>query len=167
VCSSDLAPDLPALYARSRGGGFGAEVRRRILLGTFALSAGYHEAYYRTAQRARERVRREYAEAFAQCDVLLTPVAATPPFPLGERLADPLAMYRSDVFTVGANLAGIPALSVPVTPDRSGLPRAAQLLARDDGEGLLLRAARVLEVRGERSRLERAHETEPAWPARR
>ena len=161
------ATDIHALYVRTRSAGFGAEVRRRILLGTYALSAGYVDAFYRTAQRARARIRREHEAAFARCDLLLMPTAPTLPFRLGEKLDDPLAMYRSDLFTLGANLAGIPALSAPVTASAGGLPRAVQLLAPDDGEGLLLRAARVIEVHGERSRLERRHETEFAWPTKR
>jgi aspartyl-tRNA(Asn)/glutamyl-tRNA(Gln) amidotransferase subunit A len=160
-------PDLRALTTRSRSAGFGAEVQRRILLGTYALSAGYHEEYYLTAQRARARIRREYEAAFSRCDLLLMPAAPTLPFPLGEKLDDPLAMYLSDIFTLGANLAGIPGLSVPVTPAKGGLPRAVQLLGPDDGEGLLLRAARALEVRGERARLERSHEAEFTWPTKR
>jgi aspartyl-tRNA(Asn)/glutamyl-tRNA(Gln) amidotransferase subunit A len=160
-------PDLRALYARSRSAGFGAEVQRRILLGTYVLSAGYHDEYYLTAQRARARIRREYEAAFARCDLLLTPAAPTLPFRLGEKLEDPLAMYLSDIFTLGANLAGIPGLSAPVTPAAGGLPRAVQLLAPDDGEGLLLRAARALEVRGDRARLGRTHEAEFTWPTRR
>ena len=160
-------PDLHALYARTRSRGFGAEVRRRILLGTYALSAGYYDRYYLTAQRARERVRREYESAFARCDLVLMPAAPTLPFRLGEKLDDPLAMYLSDIFTLGANLAGVPGVSVPVSPAASGLPRAAQLLAPDDGEALLLRAARAIEVRGDRSRLARGHEMEAAWPTRR
>ena len=100
--------DLAALYARTRSAGFGAEVQRRILLGTYALSAGYYDEYYGTAQRARERIRREYAAALARCDLLLMPAAPTLPFRLGEKLDDPLAMYLSDIFTIGANLAGLP-----------------------------------------------------------
>ena len=160
-------PDLHALYARSRSAGFGTEVQRRILLGTYALSAGYHDEYYLTAQRARARIRREYEAAFARCDLLLMPTAPTPPFRLGEKLDDPLAMYLSDIFTLGANLAGIPGLSAPVSPGAGGLPRAVQILGPDDGEGLLLRAARAVEVRGERARLGRSHDAEFTWPTRR
>ena len=161
------SPDLHALYTRSRSAGFGAEVQRRILLGTYALSAGYYDEYYLTAQRARARIRREYETAFSRCDLLLLPVAPTLPFRLGEKLDDPLAMYLSDIFTLGANLAGIPGLSAPVTPAAGGLPRAVQLLGPDDGEGLLLRAARALEVQGARARLERSHEVEFTWPTKR
>jgi len=158
------ADDLLALTTRTRSRGFGAEVQRRILLGTFALSAGYHDAYYGKAQRARARIRAAYGAAFASCDVLLTPTAPTLAFRLGEKTADPLTMYLSDIFTIGANLAGIPGLSAPAGRARSGLPRAVQLLAPEDGEPALLRAGRVLEVGGERDALGRAHHREFTWP---
>jgi aspartyl-tRNA(Asn)/glutamyl-tRNA(Gln) amidotransferase subunit A len=159
--------DLLELYTRSRSEGFGPEVQRRILLGTYALSAGYYDAYYLTAQRARTRIRREYETAFARCDLMLMPVAPTLAFRLGEKVEDPLAMYLSDIFTLGANLAGIPGLTVPVTPASSGLPRAVQLLGPADAEPALLRAGRAIEVRGAIERLERRHETEFAWPTKR
>jgi aspartyl-tRNA(Asn)/glutamyl-tRNA(Gln) amidotransferase subunit A len=159
--------DLHALYTRSRSAGFGTEVQRRILLGTYALSAGYYDEYYLTAQRARARIRREYEAAFSSCEFLLMPAAPTLPFRLGEKLDDPLAMYLSDIFTLGANLAGIPGLSAPVTPSPGGLPRAVQFLGPDDGEGLLLRAARALEVQGARAGLERSHEAGFTWPTKR
>jgi aspartyl-tRNA(Asn)/glutamyl-tRNA(Gln) amidotransferase subunit A len=159
-------PDLTALYTRSRSEGFGIEVQRRILLGTYALSAGYYDAYYLLAQRARARIRHEYAAAFARCDVMLLPVSPTLAFRLGEKTENPLAMYLSDIFTIGANLAGIPGLSVPVGLAPGGLPRAVQLLGPEDAEPTLLRAARALEVRGDRARLARAHEVEFAWPTR-
>ena len=160
-------PDLRGLYVGTRRDGFGVEVQRRILLGTYALSAGYYDAYYLTAQRARTRIRREYAEAFRRCDFMLLPVAPTLPFRLGEKTEDPLAMYLSDIFTIGVNLAGIPGLSVPMGRASNGLPRAVQLLAPEDGEPLLLRAGRALEVRGEVARLPRGNEVEMAWPTKR
>jgi aspartyl-tRNA(Asn)/glutamyl-tRNA(Gln) amidotransferase subunit A len=159
--------DVRSLYTGTRSEGFGPEVRRRILLGTYALSAGYYDAYYLTAQRARTRIRREHAEAFARCDLMLMPASPTLPFRLGEKVADPLAMYLSDVFTIGANLAGIPGLACPVGLTGAGLPRAVQLLGPEDGEPLLLRAGRVLEVRGEVARLAREHDVEFAWPTKR
>jgi aspartyl-tRNA(Asn)/glutamyl-tRNA(Gln) amidotransferase subunit A len=161
------AVEVRTLYLRTRSAGFGPEVQRRILLGTYALSAGYYDAYYLTAQRARTRIRREYADAFARCDLMLMPASPTLPFRLGEKLADPLAMYLSDIFTIGANLAGIPGLTCPVGLARNGLPRAVQLLGPVDAEPVLLRAARALEVRGDAARLERHHETEFAWPTKR
>jgi aspartyl-tRNA(Asn)/glutamyl-tRNA(Gln) amidotransferase subunit A len=161
------SPDVHSLYTRTRSAGFGPEVQRRILLGTYALSAGYYDAYYRTAQRARTRIRREYQEAFARCDLLLMPASPTLPFRLGEKVEDPLAMYLSDVYTLGANLAGIPGLSVPVGLSGSRLPLGVQLLGPEDGEAVLLRAARALEVRGDPRRLDRRHETEFPWPTKR
>ncbi len=161
------ATDVRALHARSRTEGFGPEVRRRILLGTYALSSGYYDAYYLKAQRARTRIRREYEAAFARCDAMLLPVTPTLPFRLGEKTGDPLAMYLSDVFTLGANLAGIPGLAVPRAPSRAGLPRAVQLLGPADSEPVLLRAARALEVEGDVARLDRRQLAEVPWPSQR
>jgi aspartyl-tRNA(Asn)/glutamyl-tRNA(Gln) amidotransferase subunit A len=160
-------PDVRALYTRTRSAGFGPEVQRRILLGTYALSAGYYDAYYLTAQKARTRIRREYAQAFARCDLMLMPAAPTTAFRLGEKTEDPLEMYLSDIFTIGANLAGIPGLTVPVGIGKGGLPLAVQLLGPEDGEPNLLRAGRAIEVRGIRARLEPSFESEFAWPTRR
>jgi len=159
--------DVHALYTNTRSAGFGPEVQRRILLGTYALSAGYYDAYYLTAQRARTRIRKEYEEAFARCDVMLLPAAPTLAFKLGEKVDDPLAMYLSDIFTIGANLAGIPGLTVPVGLNARRLPKAVQLLGPEDAEPALLRAARAIEVRGETAKMGREHETEFAWPTRR
>jgi aspartyl-tRNA(Asn)/glutamyl-tRNA(Gln) amidotransferase subunit A len=161
------SPDVRALYVRTRSEGFGPEVRRRILLGTYALSAGYYDAYYLTAQRARTRIRREYEAAFARCDFMLLPAAPTPAFRLGEKMSDPLAMYLSDVFTIGANLAGIPGLTVPVGLTAARLPRAVQLLGPPDSEPVLLRAGRALEVKGDTTKLSREHEMEFVWPTKR
>ena len=159
--------DVRALYTHTRSAGFGPEVQRRILLGTYALSAGYYDAYYLTAQKARTRIRREYQEAFARCDLMLMPATPTLPFRLGEKTEDPLAMYLSDIFTIGANLAGIPGLTVPVGLTASRLPRAVQLLGPEDAEPTLLRAARAIEVRGETAHMGAGHETEFAWPTKR
>jgi aspartyl-tRNA(Asn)/glutamyl-tRNA(Gln) amidotransferase subunit A len=165
------AEELVTLYQRTRGEGFGPEVRRRILLGTYALSAGYHDAFYAKAQRARTRIAREYAAAFARCDLLLLPATPTLPFRLGEKTENPLAMYLSDVFTIGANLAGIPGLSVPMGLEPGGLPVAVQLLGPADSEPALLRAARALEVDGDERRLgaeiDAETEREFAWPGKR
>ena len=163
---SDSA-DVRALYTHTRSEGFGPEVQRRILLGTYALSAGYYDAYYLTAQKARTRIRREYQDAFGRCDLMLLPASPTLPFKLGEKMDDPLAMYLSDIFTIGANLAGIPGLTVPVGLTKAGLPRAVQLLGPEDAEPTLLRAARAIEVRGEVVLLAAGHETEFAWPTKR
>jgi aspartyl-tRNA(Asn)/glutamyl-tRNA(Gln) amidotransferase subunit A len=161
------ADDVRSLYVRSRTAGFGPEVKRRILLGTYALSAGYYDAYYLTAQRARTRIRHEYGAAFERCDVLLMPASPTLPFRLGERVDDPLAMYLSDIFTIGANLAGIPGISCPAGRSRDGLPVGVQVLGPEDSEPRLLRTARAIEVRGERAALGRTHEAEFAWPTKR
>ena len=157
--------ELGALYARTRGEGFGPEVRRRILLGTYALSAGYHDEFYLKAQRARTRIVREYAAAFARCDLLLMPTTPTLPFQLGEKTDDPLAMYLSDVFTIGANLAGIPGLSVPMGL-AGGLPVGVQLLGAADAEPVLLRAARALEAEGRTGDIPKGYEREFTWPGK-
>jgi aspartyl-tRNA(Asn)/glutamyl-tRNA(Gln) amidotransferase subunit A len=161
------ADDLQSLYTRTRSEGFGPEVQRRILLGTYALSAGYYDAYYLKAQRVRTLMQHEFVERFAHCEFMLLPATPTLPFRLGEKTADPLAMYLSDVFTIGANLAGIPGLSVPMGLTAEGLPTAVQLLGPMDAEPVLLRAGRVLEVGGERARIARGHTTEFAWPGKR
>jgi aspartyl-tRNA(Asn)/glutamyl-tRNA(Gln) amidotransferase subunit A len=131
--------DLPGLYGRTRDLGFGAEVKRRIILGTFALSAGYYDAYYLRAQKVRTLIRRELDEALAACDTIATPTTPTPAFRLGEKTADPLQMYLADVFTVPANLAGLPAVSLPCGL-AGGLPVGLQLLGRPFDEATLVRA---------------------------
>lgn len=132
------------LYMRSRSEGFGTEVKRRIMLGTYVLSAGYYDAYYAKAQRVRRLIRQDFDRAFEQVDVLLTPASPTPPFPLGSKLADPLEMYLSDVYTVTANLAGIPGLVVPVGRHSSGFPVGAQLLGRHFDEATLFQVGQAL-----------------------
>jgi len=140
------APTLERMYRETRGSGFGVEVQRRVLLGTFALSAGYHDAYYERAQRVRRRIRADFVNVFERgIDALLTPTCPTTAFRLGEKRHDPLAMYLSDVFTVTANLAGIPALALPFGVSDRGLPLSLQLLAADFRESDLLRTAAVLE----------------------
>lgn len=142
----DPGEGLRAMYRATRGRGFGDEVKRRILLGTFALSEGYYDAYYGKAMRVRTLVRRDFTRLYdAGFDAILMPTVPAPAFRLGEKTADPLAMYLSDVFTATANLAGVPAISVPCGRTDSGLPRAVQLLARDFDEESLFRAAGVLE----------------------
>jgi len=139
------ADDLQQMYHRTRSEGFGAETKRRIMLGTYVLSAGYYDAYYRKAQQVRTLIRQDFEAAFEQCDLLLSPVAPTTAFRLGEQIDDPLTMYLNDIYTVSVNLAGIPGISVPVAADADGLPIGAQLLARPFEEEVLLRGARVLE----------------------
>ncbi len=133
--------DLASMYASSRSEGFGPEVVRRILLGTYVLSAGYYDAYYRKAQQVRTLITRDYERAFSAVDVVAMPTAPTTAFRLGEKLEDPLQMYLADVFTVSANLAGLPAISVPCGLDDQGLPVGLQLTAPAFGETMLLRAA--------------------------
>lgn len=137
---------LVDLYERSRNEGFGAEVKRRILLGTYVLSAGYYDAYYRKAQQVRSLIARDYADAFRTVDLIAMPTSPVPAFPLGERVDDPLQMYLADVFTVGANLAGVPAVSVPCGLTTGRLPVGVQLVARPWEETTMLRAADVLET---------------------
>jgi aspartyl-tRNA(Asn)/glutamyl-tRNA(Gln) amidotransferase subunit A len=139
--------DLRRMITRSRHAGFGDEVQRRILLGTFVLSAGFYDAYYAKAQRARTLVRRDFEQAFERCDLIATAVTPTPAFPLGDKLDDPLAMYRCDVLTLPASLAGVPALSTPLAPAASGLPIGLQLAAPWFEEARLWSAAAVLEAR--------------------
>jgi aspartyl-tRNA(Asn)/glutamyl-tRNA(Gln) amidotransferase subunit A len=140
---------LKSMYTHSRSEGFGAEVKRRIMLGTYVLSAGYYDAYYLKAQQVRTLLRRDYERAFESVDVVATPTCPTPPFRLGEKVDDPVQMYLADVFTVSANLAGLPAVSVPggmTTDDASpSLPIGFQLTGRAFDEATLLRAARALE----------------------
>ncbi len=133
------------LYAKSRAEGLGTEVKRRIILGTYVLSSGYYEAYYGRAQKVRTLVRKDYAEAFKTCDVLMTPVAPTAAYRIGEACDDPLKMYLGDIFTVPANLAGICGISVPCGATAAGLPVGLQLLGPAFGEGTILRAAYAYE----------------------
>jgi aspartyl-tRNA(Asn)/glutamyl-tRNA(Gln) amidotransferase subunit A len=137
--------DLAGLHSRSRAEGFGPEVKRRIMLGTYALSAGYHDAYYLHSQRIRTLIRQDFDRAFTSVDALLTPTTPTPAFALGEKTADPLQMYLADIFTLSANLAALPALSLPCGFTRAGLPIGLQLLGQPFDEPRLLRIARAFE----------------------
>ncbi len=139
------AETLAAMYERTRDEGFGPEVKRRILLGTYVLSAGYYDAYYRKAQQVRTIIRREYDGAFERVDLIATPTTPTPAFRLGERVSDPLQMYLADVFTVAANLAGLPAITVPSGLTTERLPTSLQLTARAMDEVTMLRAADAYE----------------------
>ncbi len=131
--------DLERMYRATRSQGFGLEVKRRILLGTFVLSAGYYDAYYRKAQQVRTLVRRDFERAFESCDLIATPTTPGPAWPLGERADDPLAMYRADVFTVTVNLAGLPGLALPCGMTSERLPIGLQLIGRPLDEETLLR----------------------------
>jgi aspartyl-tRNA(Asn)/glutamyl-tRNA(Gln) amidotransferase subunit A len=139
-------PTLAATYRATRAGGFGREVTRRIMLGTYALRAGYYEQYYRKAQCVRTLVREDFRAAFARCDLLATPTSPVPAFRLGEKVAEPLAMYRCDAYTAPANLAGLPGLSLPCGFTAAGLPVGLQLLGRPLEEETLLRAAFAYEA---------------------
>jgi aspartyl-tRNA(Asn)/glutamyl-tRNA(Gln) amidotransferase subunit A len=136
---------LTAMYEGTRGRGFGVEVKRRIMLGTYVLSAGYYDAYYLKAQQVRTLIRRDYDRAFDVADVIALPTSPTPAFRLGERTADPLSMYLADVFTVGANLAGLPSVTVPCGLSEDGLPIGLQLTARAMDDATALRAADAYE----------------------
>jgi aspartyl-tRNA(Asn)/glutamyl-tRNA(Gln) amidotransferase subunit A len=139
--------DLRTMYGATRDAGFGPEVKRRILLGTFVLSAGYFDAYYLKAQKLRTLVRRDFEDAFRDVDIVCSPTSPTPAFRLGERVDDPLAMYLSDVYTLPASLAGIPAISVPCAPTAAGLPVGLQLMAPALHETTMLRVAAAWEAR--------------------
>ena len=137
--------DIRALYRTTRGEGFGEEVRRRILVGTYVLSAGYYDAYYKKAQQVRALIAEDFRRVFdSGCDLLLTPTTPTPAFKAGEKTEDPVAMYLADVFVCSMSLAGLPAMSLPVGRS-AGLPVGAQLVAPHFGEERLLAAAQVLE----------------------
>lgn len=141
----DRGQGLIDMFMQSRAAGFGPEVKRRIMLGTYALSSGYYDAYYLKAQKVRTLIRQDFLDAFAKVDVMLTPVAPTPAFRLGEKLADPLQMYLSDIFTIPVNLAGTCGMSLPCGLSRDGLPIGLQLIGQPFGEAALLKAAYAFE----------------------
>ena len=138
--------DITNLYEKSRAEGFGAEVRRRILIGTYVLSAGYYDAYYSRAQKIRTLILRDFEQAFEKCDVLLTPATPGPAFAIGEKSNDPISMYLNDVFTVTVNLAGLPGLAVPAGLTADGLPLGLQIIGKAFDESTVLRAGRAIEV---------------------
>jgi aspartyl-tRNA(Asn)/glutamyl-tRNA(Gln) amidotransferase subunit A len=137
--------ELLEMYKESRRQGFGAEVKRRIMIGTYALSAGYYDAYYKKASQVRALIKRDFDEAFKKCDVILTPTTPTPAFKIGEKTDNPLQMYLSDVFTISTNLAGIPGISVPCGFTSSGLPIGVQFLASHFEESKLIQVASAYE----------------------
>jgi len=143
---SPSSETLSAMYCHSRDEGFGAEVKRRILLGTYALSAGYYDAYYLKAQQVRRLLAEEFLRAFAEVDAIVTPTAPMPAFKLGEKTGDPLAMYLADIYTVTASLAGICGVTVPCGATAAGLPVGMQVLARHLNEGTAFRVARAVEA---------------------
>lgn len=138
---------LQDMYAETRAAGFGDEVKRRILIGTYVLSAGFYDAYYNQAQKVRALVARDFEQAFAQCDVILAPTTPTASFPLGSLNADPLTMYLNDVFAVPASLAGLPAMSVPATMNEDGLPLGLQLVGKPFDEQAVLNAGLAIQQR--------------------
>jgi aspartyl-tRNA(Asn)/glutamyl-tRNA(Gln) amidotransferase subunit A len=137
--------DLMEMYAQTRAKGFGQEVKRRIILGTYVLSAGYYEAYYRKASQVRTLMRKDFEDAFRQVDVILAPTAPTPAFRIGEKTEDPLQMYLSDIFTIPVNIAGIPGISIPCGFSRENLPIGLQIMGKHFDEGMLLRVAYAFE----------------------
>jgi aspartyl-tRNA(Asn)/glutamyl-tRNA(Gln) amidotransferase subunit A len=143
---SSAAPEsLDDFYASNRGEAFGAEVKRRIMLGTYALSSGYYDAYYNKAGQVRRLLRDEFLKAFESCDVILSPVATTPAFKIGERISNPLEMYLNDIFTTSTNLAGLPGMSVPVGFSTNGLPIGVQLMAKHFDEQSIFDVSYALE----------------------
>jgi aspartyl-tRNA(Asn)/glutamyl-tRNA(Gln) amidotransferase subunit A len=139
------ARTLSEMYRQTRDQGFGAEVKRRIMLGTYALSSGYYDAYYLKAQKVRTLIARDFEQAFSQVDAIVTPTAPSAAFKLGEKADDPLAMYLADIYTVTASLAGVPGISVPCGMTSSGLPIGLQILGRHFDEGTVLRVANACE----------------------
>ncbi|MDI1320266.1 MAG: amidase family protein, partial [bacterium] len=142
---SKAATDAIDIYAKSRAEGFGEEVKRRIILGTHVLSSGYYDAYYLRAQKVRTLIRGEFLRVFRECDALLSPTSPTAAFKIGEKSADPLAMYLSDIYTIGVNLAGLPGISVPCGFTGGGLPIGLQIIGQPFQEGALLAIARAYE----------------------
>jgi aspartyl-tRNA(Asn)/glutamyl-tRNA(Gln) amidotransferase subunit A len=138
-------PTLIDTYEATRAAGFGEEVRRRILIGTYVLSAGYYDAYYLKALKVRRRIADDFTQAFEKVDALLTPTAPSAAFGLGDNTADPIAMYLNDVFTVTVNLAGLPGLSLPAGLDAQGLPLGLQLIGRALDEGTLFQLGSAIE----------------------
>jgi aspartyl-tRNA(Asn)/glutamyl-tRNA(Gln) amidotransferase subunit A len=142
---SDKAEDYIEVYSKSRAEAFGKEVKRRIMLGTYALSSGYYDAYYLKALKVRNLIRADFTSAFEKCDCIMMPVSPTTAFKIGEKIDDPLTMYLSDIYTIAVNLAGVPGISVPCGFDRNNLPIGLQILSPAFGEEKLLRIARMFE----------------------
>lgn len=133
------------MYMKSRAQGFGAEVKRRIMLGTYALSSGYYDAYYKKAQQVRTLIKADFENAFKDVDLIVTPTSPTPAFKLGEKTADPLQMYLADIFTISVNLAGVPGISIPCGFTSDNLPIGLQLIGKHFGEETLLKASYAYE----------------------
>jgi aspartyl-tRNA(Asn)/glutamyl-tRNA(Gln) amidotransferase subunit A len=133
--------DLADMYRKTRAQGFGAEVKRRILIGTYVLSHGYYDAYYIQAQKVRRLIAREFADAFGKCDVIMGPTSPTTAFRLGEKMGDPVQMYLNDIYTIAVNLAGLPGLSIPCGFDGGGLPVGLQIIGNYFSEARMLNVA--------------------------
>ncbi|MDD5428120.1 MAG: Asp-tRNA(Asn)/Glu-tRNA(Gln) amidotransferase subunit GatA [Candidatus Omnitrophica bacterium] len=142
---ADNAKDMIDMYIKTRSQGFGNEAKRRILLGTYCLSTGYYDAYYLKAQKVRTKIREDFDKAFRACDCIITPTSPTPAFKIGEKTNDPLSMYLSDIYTIPANLAGLPAISIPCGFSKEGLPIGMQILAKAFDEETIFRAAYTFE----------------------
>jgi aspartyl-tRNA(Asn)/glutamyl-tRNA(Gln) amidotransferase subunit A len=140
--------NLIDVYIRSRTEGFGPEVKRRILLGTYVLSSGYYEAFYHKAQKARKMIREEYRNFFKEVDFILSPTSPTVPFKIGEKVNDPISMYKSDLLTISINLGGIPALNIPIAKDELGLPIGMQIKAWHFEENKIFRLVKTFEEDG-------------------
>jgi aspartyl-tRNA(Asn)/glutamyl-tRNA(Gln) amidotransferase subunit A len=141
----EAGKDLLEMYFKTRAKGFGAEVKRRIMLGTYALSSGYYEAYYKKAQQARTLIKQDFENAFKEADVIVTPTSPSPAFKIGEKATDPLQMYLSDIFTISVNLAGVPAISIPCGFTKDNLPVGLQIIGRHFDEESILKAAYAYE----------------------
>jgi aspartyl-tRNA(Asn)/glutamyl-tRNA(Gln) amidotransferase subunit A len=141
---------LSAMFRKTRDEGFGAEVKRRILLGTYVLSAGYYDAYYRKAQQVRALLTRDFVEVFAKVDAIVAPVTPTPAFKLGEKTDDPLKMYLEDIYSVAASLAGICGMSVPCGETKAGLPIGVQVMGKHFDEATILRVGAAVESKEQR-----------------
>jgi aspartyl-tRNA(Asn)/glutamyl-tRNA(Gln) amidotransferase subunit A len=141
---SKEAGTLEEMYVNSRTEGFGTEVKRRIMLGTYVLSSGYYDAYYKKAQRVRRLIKQDFDNAYLQADFILTPTTPTTAFRIGEKIEDPLAMYLNDIFTTASNLSGNPAISVPIGVDKDGLPIGLQIIGRDFDESGILKLGKFI-----------------------
>ena len=142
---TDNSKNLLSMYKKTREEGFGAEVKRRIMLGTYTLSSGYYDAYYLKAQKVRTLIKKDFDDAFKNCDILITPTAPTPAFKIGEKFDNPIQMYLSDIFTISVNLAGVPAISIPCGFSKNGLPIGLQIIGRHFDEETVIRAAYTFE----------------------
>ena len=143
------AENILELFSKSRGEGFGEEVKRRIILGTYVLSSGYYDAYYLRAQKVRSLIRQDFEQAFTTVDAIITPTTPTPAFKRGEKNNDPLAMYLNDIYTISVNLAGLPALSLPVGMTQNNLPIGMQVIGKAFGEAEILSIAHDFEINHE------------------